>query len=105
MTWTLLYDTIFGPTGTSSCTKGTTCHEANMHYFRCGTSASACYDGLRADALVSPGGGASLSRLVGSMSPLKGVGANGKMPEGGTAVTAAQITQIKSWLADGAPKN
>jgi hypothetical protein len=55
--------------------------------------------------LVTPGASASSSELVNpNSSPLCG-SLGGAMPQGGTCVTDAQVTQIKSWLATDAPDN
>ena len=71
--------------------------------FICGATAKSCYDGLIAKKLVVAGAQASTSQLVSTTSPLRGVGSPGTMPAGtGKAVTAAQLADIKSWLAAGA---
>jgi hypothetical protein len=105
VTWTQLYDGIFGPTGTSNCAEGGGCHTNNQSGFQCGTSKTTCYTGMVNAGLVTPGASASSSVLVTSgQSPLCGT-LGGIMPKGGTCVTDAQITEIESWLATGAPDN
>ncbi len=104
MTWTTIYDTIFGPSGTSTCS-GSGCHTKSQSGFTCGSSATSCYTGMVNAGLVTAGSGASSSQLVDpSTSPLCGT-LGGDMPKGHACVTAAQITEIKCWLSAGAPDN
>ncbi len=105
MTWTEIYDTVFGPSGTSNCSAGGGCHTKNQSGFTCGTTKTTCYTGMVNAGLVTAGTNASSSELVtqGS-SPLCGT-LGGSMPKTGSCVTAAQITEIKEWLATGAPDN
>ncbi|MFO0658720.1 MAG: hypothetical protein U0165_02645 [Polyangiaceae bacterium] len=104
VTWTQLYNEVFGPTGTSHCT-GSSCHTNLKGGFKCGTTKDTCYTGFVNAGLVSPGSSASSSVIVDpAQSPLCGT-LGGSMPQGGTCVTSAQITEIKSWLADGAQNN
>lgn len=104
VTWTTLYDTIFGPTGTSNCT-GTSCHATGQMGFTSGTTKASCYTGMVNKGLITPGANASSSELVtpGS-SPLCG-SLGGNMPLVGPCLTDAQLTEVKSWLATGAPDN
>jgi hypothetical protein len=105
VTWTDLYNNIFGPTGSASCVSGGGCHTLSQSGFKCGTSASACYTGIVNSGYVIPGTSASTSTLVDpSKSPLCG-SLGGNMPKGGACVTTSEITQIKSWLAAGAQNN
>jgi hypothetical protein len=105
VTWTQLYNGIFGPTGTSSCVAGGGCHTFTQSGFKCGTSKSTCYTGMVNAGLVTPGSSASSSTLADpATSPLCG-SLGGSMPKGGTCVTSSQVNQIKSWLASGAPNN
>jgi hypothetical protein len=104
VTWTTLYDTIFGPNGTANCAE---CHgtnpSTNQSGFICGTTSTACYSGMVDDGLITPGASASSSPLVTKgQSPLCGT-LGGNMPLMGPCVTAAQITAIQAWLATGAP--
>jgi hypothetical protein len=106
VTWTTLYNTVFGPSGSSSCVSGGGCHTSTQSGFKCGTSKSTCYTGMINAGLVTAGASASSSALVSSsQSPLCNVGSFGNMPKGGSCVTASQLAQIKSWLASGAPNN
>jgi hypothetical protein len=102
-TWTSIYGHIFGPSGTSSCVAGGGCHTSQIKGgFKCGTSKASCYSGIVASGYVVTGSGASSSPLVqpGS-SPLCG-SLGGNMPQGGKCVSAADVAEIKSWLANGA---
>jgi hypothetical protein len=105
VTWTQIYTAMFGPSGTSSCVKNGGCHTNTQSGFKCGTSKSTCYNGIISSGLVTAGGGASSSSLVDPQtSPLCG-SLGGNMPKNGTCISSAQLTQIKSWLAAGAPNN
>jgi hypothetical protein len=105
VTWTQLYNGIFGPSGTSSCVAGGGCHTVLQGGFKCGTSKSSCYNGIVGSGLVTTGAQAPSSVIADpAQSPLCG-SLGGNMPKGGTCVTSTQIQQIKSWLADGAPNN
>jgi hypothetical protein len=105
VTWTELYNGIFGPTGTSNCSLSSSCHVQSQGGFQCGTSKTTCYGGLVKAGLVTPGAGASSSALVASgQSPLCG-SLGGNMPRQGSCVTSAQIAKIEAWLATGAPDN
>ena len=100
VTWTTLYDTIFGPNGTAKCAG---CHGTNQSGFTCGATPTSCYSGMVEKGLVTPGASASSSPLVTpGPSPLCGT-LGGNMPLMGTCVTDAQITEIQAWLATGAP--
>ncbi|MBK8254189.1 MAG: hypothetical protein IPK82_16170 [Polyangiaceae bacterium] len=105
VTWTSLYNTVFGPNGTSNCAANGGCHTAIQNGFKCGTTKTACYDGMVAAGLILTGADAPNSRLVDpDTSPLCGtLGAT--MPNVGKCVTDAQIDKIKSWLNAGAPNN
>lgn len=102
VTWTLLYNTVFGPNGTSNCSANGGCHTAIQNGFKCGTTKSSCYDGLVSAGLVTPGADASSSLLVepGS-SPLCG-SLGGGMPKIGKCVSDSQLAKIEEWLAAGA---
>jgi hypothetical protein len=103
VTWTTLYGTIFGPTGTSSCVRNGSCHTNDQSGFACGTTKTSCYTGMINKGLITPGASASSSELVNpSSSPLCG-SLGGAMPQGGTCVTSAQVSEIEAWLASGAP--
>lgn len=105
VTWTDLYDTIFGQSGSSNCAKNGGCHTSSQSGFKCGTSKAACYNGMVSAGLVTPGADASSSVLVDPQSsPLCGA-LGGNMPKGGTCVTGSQVQQIKAWLANGAPND
>jgi hypothetical protein len=105
VTWTEIYNGVFGPSGTSTCT-GSSCHTNSRSGFKCGTSASTCYTGFVSDGYVTAGSSASSSAIVDpSQTCLCGSGLSGNMPKGHACLTAAQITQIKTWLAAGAPNN
>jgi hypothetical protein len=104
VTWTTLYNTVFGPSGTSHCT-GSNCHTNTQSGFKCGTSKATCYTGMINSGLVTAGAGASSSSLVDpSTSPLCG-SLGGNMPKGGTCISASVLAEIQSWLASGAPNN
>jgi hypothetical protein len=105
VTWTQIYNDIFGPSGTSSCSVNGGCHTNTKAGFKCGTSKSSCYTGFVNAGYISPGSGASSSALVDpNQSPLCG-SLGGNMPQVGSCVTSAQLNEIKSWLADGAQNN
>jgi hypothetical protein len=105
VTWTEIYDTVFGPSGTSTCSGGS-CHTNSRNGFACGTTATSCYQGLVNAGYITSSGGASSSALVEpSQSPLCGNGFSGNMPRNHSCITAAQLTEIKAWLATGAPDN
>jgi hypothetical protein len=105
VTWTELYNDIFGPTGTSNCSRSSSCHVQSRVGFQCGTTSTTCYDGLMSAGLVTPGASASSSALVTPVqSPLCG-SLGGNMPLVGSCVTPAQLAQIQAWLASGAPDN
>ena len=102
MTWTDLYTTVFGPTGTSSCNKTGGCHITTQSGFKCGTTKTSCYNGLVAVGMINPGPHASASKLVDpNQSPLCG-SLGGGMPKFGTCINAAELADLKSWLASGA---
>jgi hypothetical protein len=101
-TWTQIYTTMFGPQGTSACSKNGGCHTNTQSGLKCGTSKSTCYTGFVNSGYVAPGANASSSALVNPVkSPLCG-SLGGNMPKNGNCITAAQLAQIKSWLANGA---
>jgi hypothetical protein len=106
VTWTSIYDTVFGPSGSSPCAINGSCHTQNDHGFACGTTKTSCYNGFVSAGYISPGSGASSSSLVDpSSSPLCG-SLGGNMPRSyGTCVTDAQVANIQTWLASGAPDN
>jgi hypothetical protein len=104
VTWTTIYNTVFGPSGTSTCA-GSSCHTGSRSGFACGSTKTTCYNGFVSAGYITPGASASSSALVDpNQSPLCGT-LGGNMPIGHSCVTAAQITTIKSWLAAGAPNN
>jgi hypothetical protein len=107
-TWTDIYNGVFGPSGTSTCS-GSSCHTSSRSGFACGSTKTTCYNGFVSAGYVTPGAGASSSALVDpTQSPLcasTGTGLSGNMPIGHSCVTKAQLTQIKSWLAAGAQNN
>jgi hypothetical protein len=105
VTWTQIYNGVFGPSGSSSCVKGGGCHTFAQSGFKCGTSKDTCYNGIVASGYVNPGAGAASSDLVNpSSSPLCG-SLGGNMPKGGGCVSAAHLADIKSWLSAGAPND
>jgi hypothetical protein len=105
VTWTELYNGVFGTSGTSNCALSSACHLHTQSGFQCGTTKTTCYDGLVSAGLVMPGAGASSSVLVTSgQSPLCG-SLGGNMPRQGACVTSAQLAQIQAWLGSGAPDN
>lgn len=111
-TWTALYNTIFGPNGTSNCALAGGCHTTgSMGFFICGSSKATCYDGMVTYGLVIPGEDALESRLIDPMSsPLCDVSDKGRMPKDAKAnglkcVSSSQIERIREWLEDGAPEN
>ena len=105
VTWTQVYGTMFGPQGTSACSKGGGCHTNTQSGFKCGSSKATCYTGIINSGLVTAGASASSSALVDpAKSPLCG-SLGGNMPKNGSCITAAELTQIKSWLAAGAQNN
>jgi hypothetical protein len=104
-TWTQIYGTVFGPQGTSACSKGGGCHTNTQSGFKCGTTKAACYTGFVSSGWVTPGANASASTLVNAAkSPLCG-SLGGNMPKNGNCITSAQLAEIKSWLAAGAQNN
>jgi hypothetical protein len=104
-TWTQIYGTVFGPQGTSACSKGGGCHTNTQSGFKCGTTKAACYTGFVNSGWVTPGANASSSTLVNAAkSPLCG-SLGGNMPKNGNCITSAQLAEIKSWLAAGAQNN
>jgi hypothetical protein len=104
VTWTSIYNSVFGPSGTSTCA-GSGCHSSSQSGFTCGSSKTTCYNGFVNSGLITPGANAPSSALVDpNQSPLCGV-LGGNMPIGHSCVTSAQITTIKSWLAAGAANN
>lgn len=101
VTWTQIYATIFGPQGTSACSRNGGCHTVTKDGFKCGTTKDTCYAGFVSSGMVTPGAAASSSDLVTTvLSPLCGP-LGGSMPKEGKCVTAAQIDLIKAWLANG----
>jgi hypothetical protein len=109
VTWTGLFNGIFGPSGTSSCT-GEDCHSTGQAGFACAPPAKACYAGMVDFGLVTPGPHAPSSVLVNpDTSPLCGVSPGGDMPELppplAYCVTDAQVVEIQAWLSCGAPAN
>jgi hypothetical protein len=106
VTWTQIYNTMFGPSGTSTCGGGG-CHSSSKGGFTCGTSKTSCYNGLVNSGYLTPGASASSSALVDpNSSPLCGPFAGNMPPSGsGSCITSAQLSQINSWLSSGAPNN
>ncbi|MFS8071602.1 MAG: hypothetical protein ACMG6S_34975 [Byssovorax sp.] len=101
VTWTQIYGTIFGPQGTSSCSKNGVCHTVTKDGFKCGTTKDTCYAGFVSSGMVIPGAAAASSDLVTTvLSPLCGP-LGGTMPMDGKCTTAAQVAQIKAWLSNG----
>jgi len=104
-TWTELYSTVFGPSGTSNCSRNGGCHTNSQSGFKCGSTKASCYNGMVSSGLVNTGASASSSPLVDpSQSPLCG-SLGGNMPKGGACVTASELSQIQSWLGAGAQNN
>jgi hypothetical protein len=107
VTWTQIYNSMFGPNGTSSCL-GSSCHTNSRSGFACGTTATACYNGFVNAGYVTPGASASSSLILDPTSSCLCGGNNlpGNMPAGSAAcITAAQEAEIQAWLASGAPDN
>lgn len=101
VTWTQIYGTIFGPQGTSSCSRNGGCHTIVKDGFKCGTTKGTCYAGFVSSGMVTPGAAAPSSDLGTTvLSPLCG-SLGGSMPKDGKCVTAAQVEQIKAWLSNG----
>jgi hypothetical protein len=95
---------VFGPAGTSTCAGGG-CHTSSQSGFACGTTAKSCYTGFVNYGMVVAGANASSQSTIvnPNLSPLCGSGLGGNMPKTGACLTAAQISEIKTWLACGAP--
>lgn len=105
VSWTLLYNTVFGPNSASSCSANGGCHTNSQNGFKCGKTKDSCYEGMVAAALVTPGPDAPSSRIVDpEKSPLCG-SLGGTMPKTGKCVSDSQIAKIQSWLAAGAPND
>ena len=105
MTWTELYNTVFGPSGGASCVKGGGCHTSTISGFKCGSDKNTCYNGLVSYGMVQPGGSAAYSSIASpGGSPLCGT-LGGNMPKGGGCITASELANLKSWLSTGAPNN
>src|SRR5690348_9888310 len=64
VSWTLLYNTVFGPNSTSSCSANGGCHTNVQNGFKCGKTKASCYDGMVQAGLIDPGEDAPSSRLV-----------------------------------------
>ncbi len=105
ITWTQLYNGVFGPTGTSACT-GSSCHTNTKSGFKCGTSKTTCYNGFVSSGYITPGANASSSPLIDPAQSCLCGSLGGNMPAGSApCITNTQLTQLKSWLASGAPNN
>ena len=73
----------------------------------CNTNKTTCYNGFVSYGMVVPGSSASSQSTIvdPNQSPICGSGLGGNMPVTGSCLTSAQITEIKTWLACGAPDN
>jgi hypothetical protein len=102
ITWTYLYTNLFGPTGPADCTSNGGCHTNTQSGFKCGTTATECYDGLVNAGYVVAGGPASAEPILQPSSTcLNGVlGYN--MPKNGYKITAADVANMTSWANAGA---
>jgi len=104
VTWTEIYNSMFGPSGTSTCAGGS-CHTNSRNGFQC-SSNSGCCESFVSDGYVTQGSGSTSSALTDpSQSCLCGVSSTGNMPKGHSCVTTAQIAEINAWLATGAACN
>ena len=106
VTWTEIYNQVFGPSGTSPCS-GSGCHTTSRSGFACGTTAASCCQGLINAGYIVQGSMASTSPLTDpSQSCLCNVATfGGNMPRNWPCVTKAQVALINAWLATGAPCN
>jgi hypothetical protein len=106
VTWTTLYNGLFGQSGTATCNAVGGCHQGSKGGFTCGTTKTSCYNGFVSAGWINPGGSASQSPLVDpSQSCLCG-SLGGNMPRSpGHCPSSTDVQNIKSWLATGAPDN
>lgn len=106
VTWTQIYNTLFAANGSAPCSVNGGCHTNTQSGFKCGTSKATCYSGFVNSGLVTTGANAPQSALVDpNQSPLCG-SLGGNMPKTyGSCISAADLTEIKTWLAEGAPNN
>ena len=104
ITWTQIYNSTFGPSGTASCTGGS-CHTNTKSGFKCGTSASTCYTGFVNSGYIAPGANASTSALVDPNQSCLCGSLGGNMPIGNSCISSSELQNLKAWLATGAPNN
>jgi hypothetical protein len=103
-TWTEIYTTYFGPTGTANCSRNGGCHTNTKKGFKCGNDKTTCYNGLKTKGLISPGPNAGSSVLGDpNTSPLCGTLGGNMPPQGsGTCLNSAAVQKLDSWLKNGA---
>lgn len=106
VTWTSLYNGLFGQSGTSTCNAVGGCHTGSKGGFTCGTTKTSCYNGFVSAGWITPGSSASQSPLADpSQSCLCG-SLGGNMPRSpGHCPSSTDVQNLKSWLATGAPDN
>jgi hypothetical protein len=105
VTWTQIYNTMFGPSGTSTCT-GSSCHTGSRSGFACGNSPSSCWNGFVAAGYIDNQTPSNTLLVDPAQSCLCGSGLSGNMPKfPHSCLTSAQVSEIKSWIAAGAQNN
>jgi hypothetical protein len=113
VTWTEIYDTMFGPKGTSTC-GGASCHLGEQSGFRCGETKSECYVGLVYAGLINGGASSLLGQpersplcwsLDGGTPHFEPFRRARNMPPNGHCITDVQLQKIRAWLDQGAPND
>jgi hypothetical protein len=99
-TWSQIYALYIGPGTPGHCSGTGGCHTTSHGGFTCGTSKSACFQGLVSAGLVTPADGAASPIGAVGQSPLVWLG--GGMPLDSAAPNPAAAAAVQAWVAAGA---
>ncbi len=106
VTWTSLYNGLFGQSGTATCNAVGGCHTGSKGGFTCGTTKTSCYNGFVSAGWITPGANASQSPLADPAQSCLCGSLGGDMPRSpGHCPSSTDVQNLKSWLATGAPDN
>ncbi len=101
-TWSAVYGAFFGPSTPGHC-GNSGCHQVTRANFKCGTSKTACYNGLVSAGLVNPSSPRSSVLGDPTRSPLSWFG--GGMPADQAVSNPRAAAAVTAWLAAGAQNN
>ena len=103
-TWSALYAGYFGP-GTVGHCGNVGCHAATQAGFKCGASATTCYNGLVNKGLINPQNPSQSIFANPQLTPLSWFGGAGPMPKDQAGPNAAAAQAVTAWVAAGVPNN